>query len=427
MVLLRRADPVALLAAGLMVVALALPWLELKPSRIALGVGVGAFGAKPLLAAFLLALSLLLPFLGKTWAGLWLSVWALVWVGLNQGMGTALLEGQPELVRLSPAPGFWLSLLALYVFIFAFRDDWRVWIPPALLLVALWQGALSQLAPVVEYQSWHEQFGTELWRHLSLSLSAVVGAVVLGVPLGILASRGPKYTWILGFTGFLQTIPSLALFGLLLPLLATLSQRLSLELALGLVGLALLTLRLWLRIPLLTLVYAPVVLLALVMGGVWLNALLGPDPFQWVLGAPLQESGVRGIGAAPAVLALSLYALLPLVSGVYAGLKNVPEAVRDAGLGMGMSAGQLFWQVEFPLALPLLLAGLRSAATLTIGITTVAALIGAGGLGFFILRGVEGGAPDMVLMGAIPVIGLALIVDAGLNRAGDFIKQRVGL
>ncbi len=424
-------NPVALLAAGLAILALLLPWLELKSSRIALGVGVSAFGKLPLLAFAFLALSLILPLARKTWAALGLALWALVWVVLTFLLSGQLLEGQSDVARVSPAAGFWLSILALYVFMFAFRQQ-GIWatVPAAgIVLLALIAGFFSKLAPFVEYQSWRDQFGTELWRHLSLSGSAVIQAALLGVPLGVLAARGPTYSWILSITGFLQTIPSLALFGLLLPFLATLSQNLHLDVALAILLVGLGAFRLfWALSPVFSLIlYLPLGLFGLVLGGVWLNNWLGPDPLKLVLNAPLQESGVRGIGAAPAVLALTLYALLPIVSGVYTGLKNVPEAVRDAGRGMGMSRGQLFWRVELPLALPLVLEGIRGAASLTIGITTVAALIGAGGLGFFILRGVEGGASDMVLMGAVPVIVLALMVDGVLRYLGLLLKRRVGI
>ena len=426
-----KPDPVALLAAGLGLLAVLLPWVELKPSRIALGEGIGAFSREPLIAFGLLALGLLLPFTRKAWASIGLALWVLAWVGLTALMSTHLLSGQPEVARVSPAAGFWIALLALYVFAFALRTQgWWIVVPSvAVLTVALGLGAFSRLAPFVEHQSWRDQFGIELWRHLALSGSAVIQAVLVGVPLGVMASRGQTFTWILGVTGFLQTIPSLALFGLLLPFLANLSRDMHLEVGLGILVVGSFAVRLLWAVgkPLALLVAVPLVLLGLVLGGVWINNLIGPEPLRIVLGAPLQESGVRGIGTAPAVLALTLYALLPVVSAVYTGLRNVPEAALDAGRGMGMSPAQLFWRVELPLALPLVLEGIRGAATLTIGITTVAALIGAGGLGFFILRGVEGGAPDMVLMGAVPVIAMALLVDAVLRLAGLKLKQRAGI
>ncbi|GIW36743.1 MAG: amino acid ABC transporter permease [Meiothermus sp.] len=424
--------PVALLAAGLGLVALGLPWLELKASRIAAGEAVGVWGWPGSWGLLLLGLWLLLAFVRGPWRGLLLGMALLVW-GLLVGQGTAyLLSNQLESARVSAAGGLWLSLLALYVGYFAaYREGrgWAVLSAPLALALLIGLGAFDQLGPVVEWRSWREQFATELWRHLSLSGSAVLLAVGVGVPLGVLAASSPRFGWVLGVMGFLQTIPSLALFGLLLPLLAQVSQTLRLESALALLVVGVFAFRLLWAVSggLAVLLMLPLGLLALVMAGAWLHSLLGPDPLRIAFQAPLQASGIRGIGAAPAVLALTLYALLPVVLNVYTGLRGVPEAVKDAGRGMGMSPAHLFWRVELPLALPLMLEGIRGAASLTIGITTVAALIGAGGLGFFILRGVEGGAPDMVLLGAIPIIGLALLVDSALRWMGGLLRWRMGI
>ncbi len=424
--------PVALLAAGLGLLALGLPWLELKPSRIAVGEAFRVWGWPGSWGLALPVLWFLIAYVRGHWQGLLLGMALLVW-GLLVGQGTAyLLSNQPESARVSAAGGLWLTLLALYVGYFAAYREGRGWgllSAPLVLGVLIGLGAFDRLGPVLEFQSWREQFATELWRHLSLSGSAVMLAIGVGVPLGVLAAGSPRFGWVLRVMGFLQTIPSLALFGLLLPLLAQVSQTLRLEAALALLVVGGFAFRLlwavsgWLAVVLML----PLGLLALVMTGAWLNSLLGPDPLQIELQAPLQASGIRGIGAAPAVLALTLYALLPVVLNVYTGLRGVPEAVKDAGRGMGMSPAQLFWRVELPLALPLVLEGIRGAASLTIGITTVAALIGAGGLGFFILRGVEGGAPDMVLLGAIPIIGLALLVDSALRWVGGLLRRRMGI
>ncbi|MFC6592036.1 ABC transporter permease subunit [Deinococcus lacus] len=100
------------------------------------------------------------------------------------------------------------------------------------------------------------------------------------------------------------------------------------------------------------------------------------------LGAPLSAWGIRGIGAAPALLALTLYALLPIIINTSVGLRSVPPALLDAAQGLGMTGRQVFWQAEWPLALPFIVEGVRSALVLTFGIATVAPLIGAGGLGF---------------------------------------------
>jgi osmoprotectant transport system permease protein len=411
--------------------ALLLPWLELKPSRIAVGESFGVWGWPSVWPWVLLTLWFGIALVRGHWRGLLLGMTLLVW-GLLVGQGAAaLLSNQPESARVSATAGFWLSLLALYVGYFAAYCEsrgWAVLSAPLALTVLLLLGVFNLLGPVLEFQSWRNQFATELWRHLSLSSSAVILAIAVGVPLGVFAASSTRYGWVLGAMGFLQTIPSLALFGLLLPLLAGVSQAMHLEVALALLGVGVFAFRwLWaLSGGLAVLLVLPLGLLALAIAGVWLNNLLGPDPLRIALLAPLQESGIRGIGAAPAVLALTLYALLPVVLNVYTGLRSVPEAVKDAGRGMGMSPAQLFWRVELPLALPLMLEGIRGAALLTIGITTVAALIGAGGLGYFVLRGAEGGAPDMVLLGAVPIIALALLVDLALRFAGGLLRRRVG-
>ena len=142
------------------------------------------------------------------------------------------------------------------------------------------------------------------------------------------------------------------------------------------------------------------------------------------LDRPLASVGVRGIGSAPALIALTLYALLPIVRNTYTGLKGVPSAATEAGRGMGMSPRQLLLRVQLPLALPLVVEGLRAAAVLTIGTTTVAYLIGAGGLGVFIQRGIDQVVPDLVLLGAIPIILLALLVDGLLRILGTALTPR---
>ena len=163
------------------------------------------------------------------------------------------------------------------------------------------------------------------------------------------------------------------------------------------------------------------VIAAVVVNGL-LAALLGGGAVpRWPAGdAPLATLGVRGIGSAPALIALTLYALLPIVRNTYTGLTGVPRAATEAGLGMGMSPRQLLLRVQLPLALPLVVDGVRAAAVLTVGTTTVAYLIGAGGLGVFIQRGIDQVVPDLVLLGAVPIILLALLADLllrGLGRA----------
>ena len=178
-------------------------------------------------------------------------------------------------------------------------------------------------------------------EHLWLVGIAMLFAVAIGVPLGILLTRRPKLkTLILGSTNIVQTIPSLALFGLLLPL-------------------------------------------------------------PW-LGARADRL---------AIFALALYALLPVVRNTYVGIKGISEPVREAAVAMGLTSGQLLWHVELPLASPVILAGIRVATVITIGVATIAAAIGAGGLGEFIFRGIAMVDNGVILAGAIPAALMALLAD----------------
>ena len=178
-------------------------------------------------------------------------------------------------------------------------------------------------------------------EHLWLVGISMLIVVAVGVPLGILLSRRPGWRGVvLGSTNVIQTIPSLALFGLLLPL-------------------------------------------------------------PW-LGARADRL---------AIFALSLYALLPVVRNTYAGIAGVDAPVREAAIGMGLTPWQLLWHVELPLASPVILAGIRTATVITVGVATIAAAIGAGGLGEFIFRGLAMVDNNVILAGAIPAAIMALSAD----------------
>jgi osmoprotectant transport system permease protein len=182
-------------------------------------------------------------------------------------------------------------------------------------------------------------------EHLWLVGASIVLAVLIGIPLGILITRWPVLNKpVLGGANIIQTIPSLALFGFLLP--------------------------------------AP-----------------------WI--------GARADRLA--ILALTLYALLPLIRNTYTGIKGVDRAVVEAGRGMGMTDRQLLWQVEFPLALGVIIAGIRVAAVISIGLATIAAAIGAGGLGEYIFRGLAMVNNQVILAGAIPAASLAILADVSLG------------
>lgn len=182
-------------------------------------------------------------------------------------------------------------------------------------------------------------------EHLWLVGASIFLAVLIGIPLGILVTRWPLLKKpVLGGANIIQTIPSLALFGFLLP--------------------------------------AP-----------------------WI--------GARADRLA--IFALTMYALLPLISNTYTGIKGVDPAVVEAGRGMGMNDRQLLWQVQLPLALGVIIAGVRVATVISIGLATIAAAIGAGGLGEYIFRGLAMVNNQVILAGAIPAAALAILADVSLG------------
>jgi osmoprotectant transport system permease protein len=183
-------------------------------------------------------------------------------------------------------------------------------------------------------------------EHVKLVLIAMAAAILIGVPLGMLIVRRAKLRAVaLAIAGIFQTIPSLALFGFLIPI-----------------------------------------------------------PF------------IGGIGTRTAVVALTLYALLPILRNTYVGLTEIDPAVLESAEAMGMTQGQILFRVRFPLGLAVILAGVRTATIITIGVATIAAAIGAGGLGTFIFRGVALVNDSLLLAGAIPAALLAILADFLLGR-----------
>ena len=225
-------------------------------------------------------------------------------------------------------------------------------------------GVLAPLSLLKEYASRRDVFDAALAQHVQLVLASLLPSLLIGMPLGLAAARPGRWMnamrpLLFSSLNIIQTIPSIALFGLLM---------------------------------------APLALLAVQL------PLLG----QW---------GIKGVGMAPAVIALTLYSLLPVVRSTAAGLGQVPQPVIDAARGVGLSKRQIFWKVEMPLALPVFIAGLRVATVQVIGLAVVAALIGAGGFGAIMFQGLLSGALDLVLLGTVPVIAMALAADALLKAA----------
>ena len=217
-------------------------------------------------------------------------------------------------------------------------------------------GGLSRLSILREYALQSNTFWNEVGTHMALVGVALGLAVVIGMPLGILSSR---VRWVrtvsLSTAGLIQTVPSLALLGLLV--------------------------------------------------------------------LPLAALGLPGIGPLPGIIALTLYALLPIVRNTYLGLTQVDASAIDAGLGMGMTRLQLLLYVKAPLALPLVVEGVRTATVMTIGIAAVVAFIGVGTLGVLIIQGLGYQADDLILLGAVPIVLLALVADAGLRAIGRLITS----
>jgi osmoprotectant transport system permease protein len=325
-------------------------------------------GVIGLLGALLLALCFAAPsrLLHYAEAGLAASLLLVVLVAVGQAASTLMLGAKPA-ARISLGTAFWvLASCAALAVVDAMQ---RVGAGPVAQVIAVVMicasaagmaaaGTFEGLSIAREYATRRQLFADALLRHIALVAGSVGPAIAIGFPLGIAASRNRRLQDpLFAVLNVLQTIPSIALFGLLIVPLAALST----------------------AVP------------------------------------PLAAVGVGGIGVAPAIVALVLYALLPVVRNTAAGLAGVDAAVTEAGRGMGLTRRQIFRQVELPLALPVLLAGLRIVIVQAIGLAVVAALIGAGGLGTFVFEGLGQYALDLVLLGALPAIFLAL--------AANFILQ----
>jgi osmoprotectant transport system permease protein len=200
----------------------------------------------------------------------------------------------------------------------------------------------------------HRQILELTLEHLWLVGVSTLLAVLVGIPLGIVSAHWPVWDRpVLGSANVIQTIPSLALFGFLLPV-------------------------------------------------------------PWI--------GARADRLA--IFALTLYALLPIIRNTYTGIRGVDSAVVEAGRGMGLTERQLLWQVELPLATSVILSGIRVAVVVSVGLATIAAAIGAGGLGEFIFRGLAMVNNELILAGAIPAAILALTADFGLGWLERRLRPR---
>ena len=362
---------VLLLLACVAIAAVALPFVNVAPNRLVSGEPralwqIWAF--TPLLLGAALASTVALAFWpGRTalWLTLLLSEALFIVLFWSAGQAaTQMASVESPLARTSIGSGLWLWLaLCLLVCSDAIRrltplPVWRwllnaqFWVIP---LLILFSGDLNQLSLLKEYANRQEVFDNALAQHLTILFGTLIPALLLGVPLGIGCYRHPsRQGAVFTVLNVIQTIPSVALFGLLIAPLA------------GLVK----------SFP------------------------------------ALAAAGIAGTGLTPALIALVLYALLPLVRGVVAGLSQVPPDVLESAHAMGMSARQCFWKIQLPLALPLLVRSLRVVTVQTVGMAVIAALIGAGGFGALVFQGLLSSALDLVLLGVVPTIALAVVLDA---------------
>ncbi|TQD17134.1 ABC transporter permease [Enterobacter hormaechei] len=362
---------VLLLLACVAIAAVALPFVNVAPNRLVSGEPRALWqiwSFTPLLLGAALASTVALAFWpgrAALWLTLLLSEALFIVLFWSAGQAaTQMASVESPLARTSIGSGLWLWLaLCLLVCSDAIRrltplPVWRwllnaqFWVIP---LLILFSGDLNQLSLSKEYANRQEVFDNALAQHLTILFGTLIPALLLGVPLGIGCYRHPsRQGAVFTVLNVIQTIPSVALFGLLIAPLA------------GLVK----------SFP------------------------------------ALAAAGIAGTGLTPALIALVLYALLPLVRGVVAGLSQVPPDVLESAHAMGMSARQCFWKIQLPLALPLLVRSLRVVTVQTVGMAVIAALIGAGGFGALVFQGLLSSALDLVLLGVVPTIALAVVLDA---------------
>ncbi len=381
--LVHRCNPVLalylLLALG---AAYGLPFVRVAPNRLVSGEPVflsdallhlnGQLIVPLLLALFtLLSVAVLQPRKRITEVLVFLAMaaaLACLWL-LAGHIANNAIETQNSFARTALGAGFWaLGGLAWLIGIDAADRLQLATLPRLLLQIALLLPLLLTLSQGLnlsiaqEYVNHSDVFGPAILRHLQIVILAVVPALVIGLLLAWRMSKNRELRQaIFPVLNVLQTIPSIALFGLLM---------------------------------------APLAWIAL----------------QW---PALSRAGIGGVGIAPAVLALLMYALLPIARSALAGLEQVPAEAVYAARAMGMSSRQILWEVELPLALPALFIGLRTAVVQTTGLAAVCALVGAGGLGQIMFDGLFSAANELVILGVIPIVLLAMLADTAFKLLGS--------
>jgi osmoprotectant transport system permease protein len=267
-----------------------------------------------------------------------------------------------QISRTGPSTGFWIFCAGIYFFYINISSRAQKLSPRLIytfILILpffcfLYSGVFQSFSIAREFDANSSRFYAETINHLLISYGSVSGAVLFGVPAGYFSfknkSSGKKIFYVLSI---IQTIPGIALFGILMVPLAFLAKYF---------------------------------------------------PFA-------EAAGISGTGTAPAVCALFLYSLLPIVKNTYEAFEDIDFSVTEAGRGMGMKNHEILLKIELPMSIPVILNGIRTSLVQSVGNTAVAALIGAGGLGVFIFQGLGQAATDLILLGAVPVIIIAAFTD----------------
>jgi osmoprotectant transport system permease protein len=348
-----------------------LPFLRVAPNRLVSGEAVYLISALRggwwMLAVPCMAL-LVLSFSKARRVVLWLTVVSAASLGpglaaLAAAQASFVTQTGMPLARTSLGSGFWLACVLLGLVMADALQRLQAgraariacWAAVVFLFsILLASGWCDDLSIMKEYANRSDVFAQVIARHLQIVALALALTLLLGLPLGWAAWRfAPVGKALFPVLNIIQTIPSIALFGMLMAPLA------------------------------------------------WLAT-------TWPAGG---RAGISGVGLVPGVIALVLYSLLPVVRGTLAGLAQVPSSVAQAANGLGLTRAQVFWRVNVPLALPVVLGGMRTATIQAIGLAAVTALIGAGGLGSIMFEGLFSSAQDLVLLGVLPIIALGVLAD----------------
>lgn len=361
------------------------PFVSFRPNRVAEGeavTAVGGLGAEAWIALVLMLLAasaglLRLEKSPSLWGavrGVAVSCSLLLLLAQTGSAASAFAADQGTAARTSFGWSFYLLLFALYLLLYGISAETpsrptRVAVGALPFVVALGlaaSGALDEVGILRESALVRATFARELGRHLFYALGATFGAIVIGIPLGILAARRARVeAAAMGVLNLGQVLPALAFIGLMIPILGGLSDRLP----------------------------------------------------------ALDSLGISGIGWAPTMVVLLIYALYPVTRNTLVAIRQLDPGVLDTAKGMGMGRRRTLWEVELPLAFPVVLAGIRIALVQSTAGAIIAAFVGGGGLGTIMFIGLEQTSIDLVLVGVIPIVALAWFFDA-LLRAVEQIAAR---